>query len=75
MPISPNAVFVSAQRQTTLDRFTSMPARRFVGQVNEQVVGSAFEYVYATDESQSRFVTNRFGRTPLPRLVNEIGPE
>lgn len=75
MPISPHAVFVSAQRQTTLDRFTGLAARQLAAKVNEQVVGSAFKYVYAADESQSRFVTNRFGRTPLRRLVNEICPE
>lgn len=39
---------------------------------NSHIVEPAVKYVYGTDDRQLRFVQNRFGRTPQPRLIADM---
>lgn len=74
LPISPTALFTAVTRAATFERIRRTKPDDVVRRINAGVVSAARLYVYASDESQERFVRNRMStkmsRTPFfPSLV------
>ena len=62
IPISPRKLFVSAWKLETLNRFARMKPEEIVAAMNTVSVEGARFFVAAKDQSQDRFIRNRFGR-------------
>jgi hypothetical protein len=78
LPISPTALFVATTRAATFEKMRRDNPDKVVSHVNAGVVSAARLYVYASDESQERFVKNRMSTkllgTPFfPTLANPLG--
>lgn len=59
LPISPTALFTAVTRQATFQKMQRDNPDLVVRHINTGVVSAARLYVYASDESQERFVRNR----------------
>lgn len=62
IPINPRRLLVAAFSEGTLQAIKALPANELVKRTNHQVVGYARHFVAARDESQDRFIRNRFGK-------------
>lgn len=71
IPIGPRQLFVAASR-TRLARIKETEETRLAKQVNQFVVEGAMRFVYSCDTRQSRFICNRLGTNPQPRLMQGI---
>jgi hypothetical protein len=74
LPISPTLLFFASNDEATAKRLPFVQAKDIIQQVNAITVARARRYVYAHDESQTRFVANRMStqleKTPLmPELA------
>jgi hypothetical protein len=65
MPISPTQCFLAANTIEIEQQLQRMPAREFMQKMNDKMVSQARKYVYGVDDSQVRFVANRFGRKEI----------
>jgi hypothetical protein len=65
LPISPTALFTAVTRAAIFGRMQSEKPDDLVRHINEGVVSAARMYVYASDESQERFVRNRMSTRML----------
>lgn len=70
MPISPKILFVAANNGATARMIDQLPRKDLVRLTNEKVVGRARNFVAANDLSQTRFIENRFGRTPEASIAS-----
>ena len=62
--VSPTRLFFAANSQEFLNNLASIPANTLVEKYNDLVVSQASQYVYAEDDTQIKFITNRLGRHP-----------
>ena len=62
LPIGPRMLFVATNTVEMEQTIRNMNARQLMEQVNSRVVSQARKYVWGTDDTQLRFVQNRFGR-------------
>jgi hypothetical protein len=69
LPIGPHHLFVAARSREALEGIRTIPSRRLVREMNGIVVGQARRFVFASDISQARFVTARFGSLNYESLV------
>jgi hypothetical protein len=74
LPISPTLLFFASNDEATAKRLPFVQAKDIIQQVNAITVARARRYVYAHDESQTRFIANRMStqleKTPLmPELA------
>jgi hypothetical protein len=78
LPISPTLLFFASNDEATAKRLAHVQAEDIVQQVNAITVGRARRFVYAHDESQTRFVTNRMSshmeKTPLMPELSTYPP-
>jgi Protein of unknown function (DUF4238) len=69
IPIGPRMLFIATNTVEMERTIRNMNARQLMEQVNNRVVSQARKYVWGIDDTQLRFVRNRFGRmepsTPL----------
>ncbi|GHA13193.1 hypothetical protein GCM10007989_04720 [Devosia pacifica] len=72
LPIGPRKLFLAATDDTMAAGLSKVRPRDLVAYVNQAVTEGAANYVYAVDERQSRFIHNRFGKTPQPRLIEAV---
>jgi hypothetical protein len=70
LPISPTKLFVAANNPTALDRLRAIKPREIVQHVNTFIVGRARRFVWASDDSQTRFIQNHMSKNmePTPLL-------
>jgi Protein of unknown function (DUF4238) len=66
IPISPTKLFVAVNDPRTLDRLRATSPRDLVQNINEFVVGRARRFVWASDESQTRFIENHMSKKMEP---------
>ncbi|WP_018239457.1 DUF4238 domain-containing protein [Ensifer sp. BR816] len=72
LPIGPRLLFIGSHDTNFLKSILKADQVALVKECNRQVVESAARFVYGLDESQRRFVENRFGKSPQPRLMESI---
>jgi hypothetical protein len=65
MPISPTQCFLAANTVDIEKQLQRMPAKEFMQKMNDKMACQARKYVYGVDDSQLRFVSNRFGRKEI----------
>lgn len=71
-PISPYTLFLAATSRRLLDQVRKQPADRIVSKINQQIVGNAIKYAYATSDKYLRFAKNRLGTSSQRRIIQEI---
>ncbi len=67
-PVSPTIAVIGCNDSRYFDTIFSLTARQLIEAMNIQTVESARHFVVDVDESQLRFVANRFGSKPRPTL-------
>jgi hypothetical protein len=72
IPIGPRRVFVASKDEATSRNFRLSDPMSIVRQSNARVVEAAITFAYGTDTRQMRFIQNRFGTVPQPRLVDRL---
>ena len=72
LPIGPRLLFIASPDSQFLDQILRANHIGLVKKVNRQVVEGAVRFVYGVDESQCRFVKNRFGKAQQPRLMESL---
>ena len=72
LPIGPRLLFVASPDTQFLRQVLRADQVRLVKEVNRQVVEGATRFVYGIDGSQRRFIENRFGKAPQPRLMENL---
>jgi Protein of unknown function (DUF4238) len=65
MPISPTQCFLAANTLDIEGQIHRIPAKEFMHKMNDKMACQARKYVYGVDDSQLRFVSNRFGRKDI----------
>jgi hypothetical protein len=72
LPIGPRLLFIASQDTRFLNGLLRADHARLVKECNRQVVEGAVRFVWSVDESQTRFIGNRFGVSPQTRLIEQI---
>lgn len=72
LPIGPRSLFVASHNIQFLKSLRRTDKISLVKECNRQVVEGAVRFVYASDESQTKFIQNRFGKSPQPRTMDQI---
>jgi hypothetical protein len=72
LPIGPRLLFIASHDTDFLNALLRADQRGLVKECNRQIVEGASRFVYGFDQSQLRFINNRFGRSPQPRLMETI---
>ncbi|MCT7376327.1 DUF4238 domain-containing protein [Chelativorans salis] len=72
LPIGPRQIWIGGSDADFLEQVRLADPVRLVKEVNRQVVEGAKWYVWGADASHLRFVENRFGRNPQPRLMESV---
>jgi hypothetical protein len=62
IPVSPTQCFLAANSQDIENQIHGMRPEEFMKITNDKMASQARKYVYGVDDSQLRFVSNRFGR-------------
>jgi hypothetical protein len=72
MPISPTKLFVAANREQAFENLGRIRPGGIVRHVNTFVVSRARKFVWASDESQARFIENHMSKAmePTPFFPN-----
>jgi hypothetical protein len=69
LPVSPRAFFLAYRSEDYFRAFSARSERDLAATLNDHVAKQSINFVYAFDESQSRFIRNRYGKreraTPL----------
>jgi len=61
LPISPRTFFLAYRSDDVFDRIAWLSQDVLATSINDAMVRQAIDFVYAYDDSQSRFIQNRFG--------------
>lgn len=72
LPLSPNLLFIGSYDKDVFSGILRANQIKLAKLINQYIVESAVRFVYSSDELQKRFIHNRFGRTPQPRLIDSI---
>jgi uncharacterized protein DUF4238 len=72
LPIGPRLLFIASPDADFLGQLIKADRVGLAKEVNRQVVEGATRFVYGVDDKQIRFVQNRFGKTPQPRLMESL---
>jgi Protein of unknown function (DUF4238) len=72
MPIGPRKLFVAAVDDAVLNILCARPKRQLAKSTNEIIVKTAFQSVYAIDDSVTQFVEKRFAIAPHSRLLELV---
>lgn len=72
LPIGPRLLFIGSHDTDFLDALLHADQTCLVKECNRQIVEGASRFVYGVDQSQLRFVQNRFGKSPQPRPMEGI---
>lgn len=72
LPIGPRLLFIASHDPDFLKGVLRADRRGLVKECNRQVVEGALRFVYGDDERQARFVQNRLGKDPQPRLMEQL---
>lgn len=62
IPISPQILFMAVREKKTAEKYVAMPPNKLVEAMNDRVCSQSRKFVYGVDDSQYRFVQNRFGK-------------
>ncbi|WP_316192071.1 MULTISPECIES: DUF4238 domain-containing protein [unclassified Bradyrhizobium] len=62
LPISPRKLFIATKTEETFQYFVEMNSKELAESVNNQVSQQAHRFVFGSDDSQLRFVSNRLGK-------------
>lgn len=62
IPMSPRRLFIAVNEEATFRQIASMSTDDLVETANNKVAEQAHTFVYGSDDSQLRFVSNRLGR-------------
>jgi len=62
VPISPTQCFLATNTEETERQIHAMSGKELMQILNDRMASQARKYVYGVDDSQHRFVRNRFGR-------------
>jgi hypothetical protein len=62
IPLSPHVLFMASRDRKTVDRIADLPQDEIIEAINDRVCSQARKFVYGVDDSQFRFVHNRFGK-------------
>ena len=71
-PLTPRLLFIATPDTDILTAILKSDQAKLVKNFNCQIVEGAQCFVYGCDDTQSRFVQNRFGLKPQVRLTDEI---
>ncbi|GLQ37852.1 hypothetical protein GCM10007908_14720 [Rhizobium albus] len=72
LPIGPRSIWIGARDANFLEQTRLVDPVQLVKEINRQVVEGAKRYVWGADASHRRFVENRFGRNPQPRVIENV---
>lgn len=72
LPIGPRLLFVASHDTRFLNGLLRSDHTALVKECNRQVVEGAVRFIWSGDERQDRFIRNRFGKAPQPRLIEQI---
>lgn len=72
LPIGSRLLFIASPDAQFLQQVLRTDPVSLVKEVNRQVVEGATRFVYGIDESQLRFIENRFGKAPQPRFMEDL---
>ncbi|SDB74240.1 Protein of unknown function [Agrobacterium fabrum] len=72
LPIGPRFLFIASHDADFLRGLLRADQTALVKECNGQIVEGAVRFVFASDERQTRFVMNRFGKQPQPRVMESI---
>jgi hypothetical protein len=72
LPLTPRLLFIATPDLNFITSVLKADQIKLVKSVNCQIVEGAQRFVYGCDDSQLRFVQNRFGMKPQARLTEEI---
>lgn len=72
LPIGPRLLFIASADADFLRQINKVDRIGLTKETNRQVVEGAVRFVYGVDSKQLRFVQNRFGKTPQPRLMESL---
>ncbi|MGR9293659.1 DUF4238 domain-containing protein (plasmid) [Rhizobium leguminosarum] len=72
LPIGPRLLWIASHDMRFLNDLLRTDQTRLVKECNRQIVEGAVRFVWSADESQTRFIENRFGLSPQPRLIEQI---
>jgi hypothetical protein len=72
MPISPTKLFVAANREQSIENLRRIKPREIARHINTFIVSRARKFVWASDESQARFIENHMSKAmePTPFFPN-----
>ncbi|MCP3386184.1 DUF4238 domain-containing protein [Bradyrhizobium sp. CCGUVB4N] len=62
MPIGPRRLFIATRTMETFESFKQRHPKEFAKAINDRICLQARKFVYGSDKSQLRFVSNRLGR-------------
>jgi hypothetical protein len=62
IPISPTRLFIAVRERRTVEEIAKIDPNTLIATANDRVAAQARRFVYGVDDSQLRFVANRFGR-------------
>jgi hypothetical protein len=65
LPMSPTGLFFACDTQRAENEFRQLDPAHIMLTVNNAVASQGHTYVYGTDDTQLRFVANRFGKSPI----------
>lgn len=74
LPISPTVLFFACDTQRSEAEFRSIDPKDVMLLVNDAVASHAHTYVYGTDDTQLRFIANRFGRSRIVSPFDQRTP-
>ncbi|MET3359779.1 MULTISPECIES: DUF4238 domain-containing protein [Bradyrhizobium] len=72
LPIGPRLLFMASPSAGFLERVLKADLVGLAKEANRQIVEGASRFVYGADDKQLRFVQNRFGKSPQPRLMEGL---
>ena len=72
LPIGPRRLFVASHDPDVINGLWASAPKVLAAEVNKNTVESAVKYVYGVNDANIRFVENRFGRTPQPRIIADM---
>lgn len=72
LPIGPHKLFVASIDPDVIEGLLAQRPSIIAREVNKLTVESAARYVYGVDDRQMRFVSNRFGKNPQPRIMVDV---
>lgn len=72
LPIGPRLIWIGGSNADFIEQVRLADPVRLVKEVNRQIVEGAKRYVWGADARQLRFVENRFGRNPQPRVMESV---